>query len=70
MKPSFHQLNERWNAEPYVPNPVIEIQAQDLVLRFFVYAFQFPEFKEGEFGALRVVRCQRYRLGPTNDDGW
>ncbi len=70
MKPRFHQLNEGWNAEPYVPSPVIDIQAQDLVLRFHVNAFQFPEFEEGEIGVLRFVRCERYRLGPTNDDGW
>ena len=70
MKPRFHQLNEGWNAEPYVPSPAIEIQAQDLVLKFYVNAFQFPQFEEGEFGALRFVRCARYRLGPTNDDGW
>ena len=70
MKPRFHQLNDGWNAEPYVPSPVIEIEAQDLILRFLVNAFQFPEFEEGEMGALRFVRCERYRLGPTDDDGW
>jgi hypothetical protein len=70
MKPRFHQLNSGLNAEPYIPSPAIEIQAQDLVLKFSVNAFQFPEFEEGEFGALRFVRCERYRLGPTNDDGW
>jgi|GEM_PF-1017497 len=70
MKPRFHQLNEGWNAEPYTPNPVIEIQGQDLVLKFLVNAFQFAEFEEGEIGVLRFVRCERYRLGPTNDDGW
>jgi hypothetical protein len=70
MKARFHHLNEGWNAEPYVPNPGIEIQGQDLVLKFLVNAFQFTEFKEGEFGILRFVHCERYRLGPTNDDGW
>jgi hypothetical protein len=70
MKPTFHQLNEGWNAEPYAPHPVIEVQGRDLVLKFFVNALQFTEFEEGETGILRFVRCARYRLGPTNDDGW
>jgi hypothetical protein len=70
MKPLFHRLNECWNAEPYAPSPVIEIEAPDLVLKFFVNAFQFTEFVEGEIGVLRFMRCERYRLGPTNDDGW
>ena len=70
MKPRFHKLNEGWNAEPYTPNPVIEIQDRDLVLRFLVNAFQFTEFEEGEIGALRFMRCARYRLGPADDDGW
>ena len=70
MKPRFHQLNKGWNAEPYVPNPVTEVQGRDLLLRFLVNAFQFMEFKEGETGALRFAGCERYRLGPTDDDGW
>lgn len=70
MKPTFHRLNEGWNAEPYTPNPVIEVQGRDLVLAFLVNAFQFAEFGEGEIGILRFVRCERHRLGPTNDDGW
>jgi hypothetical protein len=70
MKPRFHQLNEGWNAEPYVPDPVIEVLGRDLVLKFLISAFQFTDFKEGEIGMLRFARCERYRLGPTNDDGW
>ena len=70
MKPVFHQLNAGWNAEPYVPNPITDVQGQDLVLKFLVNAFQFTEFAEGTSGALRFVACERYRLGPTNDDGW
>lgn len=70
MKPRFHQLNNGWNAEPYVPNPVIRIDGPDLVLSFLVNAFQFTEFQEGESAALRFTACERYRLGPPNDDGW
>jgi hypothetical protein len=70
MRPRFHKLNEGWNAEPYDPNPVIEIEGRDLLLKFLVNAFQFTEFAEGETGVLRFVGCARYRLGPTDDEGW
>jgi hypothetical protein len=70
MKPSFHRLNEGWNAEPYAPNPIIEARGSDIALKFFVNAFQFAEFEEGELGILRFAQCERYRLGPTDDDGW
>jgi hypothetical protein len=70
MKTTFHKLNEGWNAEPNVPVPSIEVQGEDVLLRFFVNPWQFPEFKEDEIGILRFVRCQRYRLGSTNDHGW
>lgn len=70
MKAAFHQLNDGWNAEPYAPQPLIELQGQDLLLQFLVNAFQFTEFAEGERGMLRFLECRRYRLGPPNDDDW
>lgn len=30
----------------------------------------FPEFKEGDWGEITFSCCSRYRLGPTNDEGW
>jgi hypothetical protein len=70
MKPEFLHLNIRWNAEPNAPAPVVEIQGLDIILRFCVNPFQFKEFEEEEFAYLRFVNCERYRLGPTNDEGW
>jgi hypothetical protein len=70
MNTTFAQLNEGWNAEPNAPEPKVEIAGSDVLLSFFVNAFQFPEFKEEEVGILRFVNCERYRLGPTNDEGW
>jgi hypothetical protein len=70
MKTVFRKLNEGWNAEPNVPRPAIEVQDEDIVLKFLVNPFQFPEFVEGEVGVLRFVRCERYRLGSPNDEGW
>ena len=49
---------------------MVELHGVDIVLKFFVNPFQFREFKEEEVGVLRFVRCERYRLGSTNDEGW
>ncbi len=68
--PLFQQLTEGWNAEPNAPNPHSEIDGADLLLKFTVDAIQFPEFEQDEIAVLRFVNCTRYRLGPTNDEGW
>lgn len=70
MTPTFVQLNEGWNAEPNGPEPEVRVVNSDVLLSFFVNAFQFPEFKEEELGILRFINCERYRLGSTNDEGW
>jgi hypothetical protein len=70
MQISFLQLNAGWNAEPNAPEPVVEVQGEDLLLSFYVNAFQYPEFEEEETAILRFVHCTRYRLGSTNDEGW
>jgi hypothetical protein len=70
MKPDFVPLNLGWNAEPNAPDPHVEVAGEDILLRFFVNPFQFEEFAEDEIGFLRFVNCARYRLGPTNDEGW
>ena len=70
MKATFQKLNEGWNAEPNAPFPSVEVQGEDVLLKFRVNPWQFPEFKRDEIGILRFVRCQRYRLGSTNDHGW
>jgi hypothetical protein len=70
MKPHFLQLNVGWNAEPNAPDPQVEVLGKDILLRFHVNPFQFKEFEEDEIGFLRFLNCVRFRLGPTNDDGW
>src|SRR5439155_26549429 len=70
IKPEFLQLNVEWNAEPNSPEPRVKVQGFDIILRFYVNPFQFREFEADEFGFLRFVNCARYRVGPTNDEGW
>jgi hypothetical protein len=70
MTLNFLRLNIGWNAEPNAPEPHVEVRGSDIILGFHMNAFQFPEFAEGENGYLRFANCVRYRLGPSNDEGW
>jgi hypothetical protein len=66
----FTKSNDGWNAEPGAPHPEIRIEGQLLVLTFYLNPWVFPEVKVGDVGELRFDGCWRYRLGPTNDEGW
>jgi len=70
MKPSFEKINKDWGAEPNAPDPRIEVIGNDLLLTFYVNAFRFEGFEEEDIGILRFSDCEKYRLGPTNDEGW
>jgi hypothetical protein len=70
MPLQFIQQNRGWNAEPNVPEPTIQRVGNDISLRFFLNFMKFKNFKEDEQGILRFKACSRYRLGPTNDEGW
>ena len=67
---SFSKLNDGWNAEPNAPHPQVKVDGADLVLSFGLNPSQFPQYNEGDKGVLRFRHCSRYRLGPTNDEGW
>ena len=49
---------------------MVVIDGSDLLVTFYLNSFQFPQFSLGDIGRLRFIRCQRYRLGDTNDEGW
>jgi hypothetical protein len=67
---TFNKLNHEWNADPNVPEPVVELKGRQLELRFFLNSHQFPRFTEGQVGVLVFDEVARYRLGATNDEGW
>lgn len=67
---TFVRINHGWNADPNSPEPQVTVVDGDVVVTFFVNAFQFPEFTEGTKATIRFKSCQRYRIGPTNDEGW
>ena len=67
---SFTKLNGGWNAEPNAPHPELQFQERTLILTFYLNSQLFHEFEEDDKGELTFSDCWRYRLGPTNDEGW
>jgi len=70
MATQFRQLNESWNAEPNAPDPAVPLEGCDVVLTFLANPFQSPRFAQDQRLRLRFSGATRYRLGPTNDEGW
>lgn len=66
----FTKLNEGWNAEPNAPYPEIRVEGQLLSLAFYLNPWMFEGVNPGDTGELTFTGCWRYRLGPTNDEGW
>ncbi len=67
--PRFLQLNRTWNAEPNAPAERVTVSGATVELDFEFNAFAFDAL-EGERGSLVFNDCARWRLGPTNDEGW
>ncbi len=70
MATKFRKLNDGWNAEPNAPAESVHVRGGDVILEFALNAFQYTAFSEGDRGRLAFRGCTRYRLGPTNDEGW
>jgi hypothetical protein len=69
MGATFLQLNDGWNAEPNDPGERVTIAADAVILSFFLNPLAY-EGDEGETASLTFSACTKWRLGPTNDDGW
>lgn len=67
---AFQQLNEGWNAYPNGSTSVVETSGGTLTFSFELNPFAFDDVEEGEIGLLIFAQCSRWRLGPTNDEGW
>jgi hypothetical protein len=70
MATQFRQLNDGWNAEPNAPEPIVQVDDSEVVLTFLANSFQFPRFAENQRLRLQFMNARKYRLGPTNDEGW
>ncbi|BDG03536.1 hypothetical protein [Anaeromyxobacter oryzae] len=70
MATSFQKLNDGWNADPNAPAESVHVRGDTVFLEFYLNAFVFKAFAEGDRARLTFTRCSRYRLGSTNDEGW
>ena len=66
----FQRLSTNWNAEPNAPDPEIQVSGKDLVLSFEPNPYMYPAYESVSKIVLTFKNCKRYRLGPTNDEGW
>ena len=69
MSPTFLQLNDGWNAEPNDPGERVTIAADTVSLSFILNPWAY-EANEGDTASLTFTACKKWRLGPTNDEGW
>jgi hypothetical protein len=67
---TFLRLNRDWNAEPNAPDPRVRVEGADVVLDFVANHQRYRQFAEEQRIRLRFRSATRYRLGPTNDEGW
>ena len=71
MEIEFIHLNKDWNAEPNAPEEKILLDNSDLlVLEFTVNPWAYSGFEEEERARVIFTSPKKYRLGPTNDEGW
>lgn len=67
---SFEQLNIGWNADPNAPEPDITVHGTDVMLEFYLNAFAYEGFSEGDKAKITFHDCYLYRDGSPNDEGF
>jgi hypothetical protein len=70
LQTQFTQLNVGFDAEPNAPEPEIRVEGSRLTLTFFLKHWSGSDFREYDRGELTFAECWRFRLGPTDDEGW
>ena len=66
----YIKLNTNWNADPNAPEPSVTVLGGKVELHFYLNYFVYERFKEGDRGTLKFNNVHKYRLGPTNDEGY
>lgn len=49
---------------------MVKIFGANLRLSFYLNAFMYHQFNEGDIGAIKFKRCRQYRMGPPNEEGF
>ncbi|WBA43654.1 hypothetical protein [Hymenobacter canadensis] len=66
----YQQLNHDWNADPNAPEPHLTVAGQTVQLEFYLNAFQFAQFQEGDKACLTFRNCHKYSFNTLNDEGY
>lgn len=66
----YRQLNQNWNADPSAPQPSLTVTEQTVQLEFYLNAFQFEQFQEGDKARLTFQNCHKYSFNGLNDEGY
>lgn len=70
MTTYFQKLNREWDAEPNAPDERVGVVGSTVYLEFVLAeSVALAPFSDPR-GHLRFEGVSRYRLGPTNDEGW
>ena len=66
----FEHLNMDWNAEPNAPEVEVKVVGCDVIIEFYLNAFLYKQFSEGDKAQITFHECLQYRIGPPNEDGF
>ena len=66
----YKKLNIGWNAEPNSPDVELQRNGNNLIVRFYLNAFQFKNFNEEDKGELIFTNCFKYSFNNCNDEGY
>lgn len=69
-KISFEQLNIGWNADPNAPQLQINVIDTNVVIEFYLNAYMYEQFHEGDKARIVFQDCLQYRNGYPNEEGF
>lgn len=67
---SFEKLNIGWNADPNTPELTVMVDGADVMIEFYLNAFVYKAFSEGDKASITFHNCYLYRCGSPNDEGF
>lgn len=66
----YTKINEGWNADPNSPDVELRVDNEGLMLEFYLNAFQFNEFKEGDKALVTFKGCHKFSFNAKNDESY
>ncbi len=63
-------LTKDWNADPNAPEVKLSVDNTAVTLDFYVNAFQFDSFQEGDKARVTFLNCHKYSFNTMNEEGY